>query len=136
VRYWVNGEDENYERELERVSRFGVPPAPMSPSDVAGVVLLVGTQAVLLTSVIVAFVLRLGSSTDEVLKNLGEPKNQRRESLRMIGDTKPSASANCLNTSMFFQRQHSCKSRILGTRRRTPIPRLIGWLEPFAFRLF
>jgi hypothetical protein len=46
VRYWVNGEDENYERELERVSRFGgVPPAPMSPSDVAGVVLLVGTQA-------------------------------------------------------------------------------------------
>jgi hypothetical protein len=60
VRYWVNGEDENYERELERVSRFGgVPPAPMSPSDVAGVVLLVGTQAVLLTSVIVAFVLSL-----------------------------------------------------------------------------
>jgi hypothetical protein len=41
VQYWVNGEDENYERELERVSRFGgVPPAPMSPSDVAGVVLL------------------------------------------------------------------------------------------------
>ena len=34
-------------------------PAPMSPSDVAGVVLLVGTQAVLLTSVIVAFVLSL-----------------------------------------------------------------------------
>ena len=60
VRYWVNGEDENYERELDRVSRFGgVPPAPMSPSDVAGVVLLVGTQAVLLTSVIVAFVLSL-----------------------------------------------------------------------------
>jgi hypothetical protein len=60
VRYWVNGEDENYERESERVSRFGgVPPAPMSPSDVAGVVLLVGTQAVLLTSVIVAFVLSL-----------------------------------------------------------------------------
>src|SRR5260370_12677465 len=27
--------DENYERELERVSRFGgVPPAPMAPSDV------------------------------------------------------------------------------------------------------
>ena len=40
--------------------RFGgVPPAPMSPSDVAGVVLLVGTRAVLLTSVVVAFVLSL-----------------------------------------------------------------------------
>jgi len=60
VRYWVNGEDENCERELERVSRFGgAPPAPMSPSDVAGVVLLVGTQAVLFMSVIVAFVLSL-----------------------------------------------------------------------------
>jgi hypothetical protein len=59
VRYWVNGEDESYEREVERVSRFGVSPPPMSPSDVAGVVLLVGTQAVLFTSVIVAFVLSL-----------------------------------------------------------------------------
>ena len=60
MRYWVNGEDENNEREVERVGRFGgVPPALMSPSDVAGVVLLVGTQAVLLTSVIVAFVLSL-----------------------------------------------------------------------------
>jgi hypothetical protein len=60
VRYWVNGEDENYERELERVSRLGgVPPAPMSPFDVAGVILLVGTQVVLFTSVIVAFVLSL-----------------------------------------------------------------------------
>jgi hypothetical protein len=56
----VNGEDESYEREVERVSRFGgSPPPPMSPSDVAGVVLLVGTQAVLFTSVIVAFVLSL-----------------------------------------------------------------------------
>ena len=60
MRYWVNGEDENYEREMEHVGRFGgSPPAPMSPSDVVGVVLLVGTQAVLFTSVIVAFVLSL-----------------------------------------------------------------------------
>jgi len=60
VRYWLNGEDENYERELERVSRFGgTLPAPMSPSDVAGLVLLVGIQAVLFTSIIVACVLSL-----------------------------------------------------------------------------
>ena len=60
MRYWLNGEDESYERELERVSRFGgAPPAPMSPSDVAGLVLFVGTQAVLITSAIVAFVLSL-----------------------------------------------------------------------------
>jgi hypothetical protein len=60
VRYWLNGEDESYERELERVSRFGgAPPAPMSPSDVAGLVLLVGIQALLFTSVIGACVLSL-----------------------------------------------------------------------------
>jgi hypothetical protein len=60
VRYWLDGEDENYERELERVSRFGgPPPAPMSPSDVAGIVLLVGIQAVLFSSAVVAFVLWL-----------------------------------------------------------------------------
>jgi hypothetical protein len=60
MRYWVNGEDENYERELERVTRFGgPPPAPMSPSDVAGLVFLVGIQAVLFTSAIAAFVLSL-----------------------------------------------------------------------------
>jgi len=60
VRYWLNGEDEDYERELERVSRFGgAPPAPLSHSDVAGMVLLVGIQAVLFASVIVAFVLSL-----------------------------------------------------------------------------
>jgi hypothetical protein len=46
VRYCITGEDENYERELERVGRLGVvPPAPMSPFDVAGVIHLVGTQA-------------------------------------------------------------------------------------------
>jgi hypothetical protein len=60
VRYWVNGEDENDERELERVTRFGgAPPAPMSSSDMAGVVLLVGVQALQFTSVIVTVVLEL-----------------------------------------------------------------------------
>jgi len=60
VRYWINGEDEDYKRESERVRRFGgPPPAPMSHSDVAGVVLLVGIQTILLTSVIVVFVLWL-----------------------------------------------------------------------------
>jgi len=38
---------------------LAAPPAPMSPSDLAGVVLLVGIQAVLFTSVIVAFMLSL-----------------------------------------------------------------------------
>src|ERR1700730_9899973 len=60
VRYWVNGEDESYEREGERVSRFGgSPPPPVSPSDVAGGAVLVCTQPVLFTFVIVAFVLSL-----------------------------------------------------------------------------
>jgi len=43
----------------QSVIHGGAPPAPMSPSDVADVVLLVGIQAVLFTSVIVAFVLSL-----------------------------------------------------------------------------
>ena len=53
MRYWVNGEDEGYERESERVLRFGgVPPAPVSPSEVVGMVLLVGIQALLFISAI------------------------------------------------------------------------------------
>jgi hypothetical protein len=60
VRYWINGEDEDYERELQHVRRFGgPPPGPMSRSDVAGIVLLVGFQGMLFTSVILAFVLSL-----------------------------------------------------------------------------
>lgn len=58
MRYWINGEDEDYERELEHVRLFGgPPPAPMSRSDVAGIVLLVGIQAMLFTSLILAFLL-------------------------------------------------------------------------------
>jgi hypothetical protein len=57
VRYWVSGEDENYERELERVSRFGgAPPAPMLPSNVAALVLLVCMQAVLFTTIVLVVV--------------------------------------------------------------------------------
>jgi hypothetical protein len=54
VRYWVSGEDENYERELERVSRFGG--APMLPSNVAVLVLLVCIQAVLFTTIVIVVV--------------------------------------------------------------------------------
>jgi hypothetical protein len=60
VRYWVDGEDENYDRELARIRRFGgAQPAPVSPSNLAGLVLLVGIQAFLFASVIVGFVLWL-----------------------------------------------------------------------------
>jgi hypothetical protein len=53
VRYWINGEDEGYEREFDRVRRFGgVPPAPISPCEVVGMVFLVGIQAVLFMSII------------------------------------------------------------------------------------
>jgi len=60
VRYWFDGEDEDYDRELERIRRFGgAQPAPVSPSNLAGLVLLVGIQAFLFASVIVGFVLWL-----------------------------------------------------------------------------
>jgi hypothetical protein len=58
VRYWLDGEDEDYERELERVNRFGgAQPSPLRASHAAGVAFLVGIQAVALMSVIFAFVL-------------------------------------------------------------------------------
>ena len=60
MRYWIGDEDEDYERELEGVHRFGgLSPAPMSPVNVAGMVLLVGIQALLFTSVIAGFVFSL-----------------------------------------------------------------------------
>ena len=58
--YWVGAEPEDYNRELERIRRFGgAQPAPLSSSNLAGLVLLVGIQAFLFTSVIVGFVLTL-----------------------------------------------------------------------------
>ena len=60
MRYWLDGEDEDYERELEGVSRFGgVPPQPISPLHVVGVTLLVGIHAIALTFLVVAFALRV-----------------------------------------------------------------------------
>jgi hypothetical protein len=59
VRYWINGEDEDYRREMERVSRVGgAPPAPLSLSSVAGMVLLVGIQVVLFATLLAILVLR------------------------------------------------------------------------------
>jgi hypothetical protein len=58
VRYWIDGEDENYERELDRVRRLGgALPAPLSLASVAGMVLLVGVQVVLFASLIAVLVL-------------------------------------------------------------------------------
>ena len=59
MRYWINGEDEDYERELERVRRFGgVPPQPMSESVMAGIVVLGGIQVLLLASMVFALLAR------------------------------------------------------------------------------
>ena len=58
--YWVGAEDEDYDRELDCIRRFGgAQPAPVSSSNLAGLVLLVGIQAFLFTSVIVGFGLSL-----------------------------------------------------------------------------
>jgi len=58
MRYWFQGVDEGYERELVRVRRFGdVPPAPISLRVVTAVVLLVALHAIALTGAIAAFVL-------------------------------------------------------------------------------
>lgn len=59
MRYWIDGEDENYERELERARRLGgALPAPLSLSSVAGMVILVGIQVVLFASLLAILVLR------------------------------------------------------------------------------
>jgi hypothetical protein len=59
VRYWVDGEDEDYERELERVRRFGgVPPQPMSASVMVGIVVLGGVQVLVLASMVFALLAR------------------------------------------------------------------------------
>jgi hypothetical protein len=58
MRYWFKGEDESYERELERLDRFsGSWPAPISPLDETIIVLLVGIHATALTAAALAFVL-------------------------------------------------------------------------------
>ena len=53
MRYWVNGEDEDYERELERVQQFGGhPPAPASSTLLAAIILIGGVQALLIVSLL------------------------------------------------------------------------------------
>jgi hypothetical protein len=48
VRYWVNGEDEDYDREVERVSRGAeIPPAPVAPFEIASIAFLVSVQVLL-----------------------------------------------------------------------------------------
>ena len=60
MRYWLNGEDEDYDRELARVSRFGgARPASLSRSDVAGVVFLIGIHVVAFVSLIASFLVSL-----------------------------------------------------------------------------
>ena len=59
MRYWFNGEDEDYERELERVRRFGAePPSPMAASTIVAIVFLSGFEVILVVSVLVVLFLR------------------------------------------------------------------------------
>jgi hypothetical protein len=60
VRYWFGGEDEDYEKERERVTRFGGdPPAPVSFVLSAGVVLLVITHTTAISLLILVLTLWL-----------------------------------------------------------------------------
>ncbi len=55
MRYWISGEDEDYERELARATRWNIPPpAPLSGTILAGIVLLAGGEALLFLSMIAA----------------------------------------------------------------------------------
>lgn len=48
MRYWIHGEDEDYDREVERVSRCGeIPPSPIAPRESAGLAFLVSVQVLL-----------------------------------------------------------------------------------------
>jgi len=58
MRYWLDGEDEGYERECDRVRHFGgVWPAPTSGFDVAAITLLVFIHALAFIGAAVAFAL-------------------------------------------------------------------------------
>jgi len=55
VRYWIAGEDEDYDREFERATRSGQAlPAPVSLSDKIGIALLTAIEVVLIVSLIAA----------------------------------------------------------------------------------
>jgi hypothetical protein len=58
MRFWFQGEDEDYTRECERVRQVGgVPPAPISLGLMATLVLLVSLHLVALTGAISFFLL-------------------------------------------------------------------------------
>lgn len=60
VRYWINGEDEDYERELDRVKNFGgIPPALTAPLTSTLLPFLIAIQVLLFVSVIVQSVMSL-----------------------------------------------------------------------------
>jgi len=58
MRYWFQGEDEDYGKECERVRQFGgTPPAPISLGALATIVLLVSLHIAALTGAISFFLL-------------------------------------------------------------------------------
>jgi hypothetical protein len=58
VRYWINGEDEDYDREADHARRFGGSP-PSSRSESLALVLVFGGEGLLILSVIVALIVSL-----------------------------------------------------------------------------
>jgi len=58
VRYWVNGEDEDYDREAEHARRFGGKP-PSHRAETLGLAFVFGVEGLLILSVIVALIVSL-----------------------------------------------------------------------------
>jgi hypothetical protein len=59
VRYWHNGEDEHFEREMDRVRRFGgLPPAPISLAEKLLIIGLSVGEAILFAGSFAALLLR------------------------------------------------------------------------------
>ena len=52
MRYWVNGEDEDFERECERVRRFGGVPPSTSGLETLGLALVYGLGILMSLTVI------------------------------------------------------------------------------------
>jgi hypothetical protein len=58
MRYWYDGEDEDYQRELQRIERCGgASPAPIGPLNLTCFALLAGIQVIGVVSAILAIVL-------------------------------------------------------------------------------
>lgn len=59
MRYWFHGEDEDFEREMERVRRFGgAEPVIASPDTIAALVFVYGVQVILLVALIGLLIVR------------------------------------------------------------------------------